>query len=325
MDRRTLIFLPFIAAAADLRRSALQAMEQVMGPLPRRRPPPLNLQVLEEVDQELFVRRKITYLSEPGDRVPAYLLVPKAPGRRPAAVCLHQTTKIGKDEPVGLGGKTNLRYALELARRGWITVAPDYPRFGDYQIDPYGMGYASATMKGIWNHMRAVDLLGSLPQVDRGRIAAIGHSLGGHNALFLAAFDSRVKRIVTSCGFTSFAKYYGGDLTGWSHRGYMPRIASEYGKSPARMPFDFDSVFTAIGPRAVFINAPKQDSNFEVSGVDDVVRQVAARFPKGALVVEHPDCGHDFPPDVRERAYAFLESGSFARRQKPEANTDQHR
>ena len=83
-------------------------------------------------------------------------------------------------------------------------------------------------MKGIWNHMRAVDLLQSLPEVDGTRIGCIGHSLGGHNSLFVAAFDPRLKVIVTSCGFNSFAKYRKGDLTGWSHKGYMPRIASEF-------------------------------------------------------------------------------------------------
>ncbi len=48
------------------------------------------------------------------------------------------------------------------------------------------MGYASATMKGIWKHMRAVDLVASLAEVDPERIGAIGHSLGGHNAIFAA-------------------------------------------------------------------------------------------------------------------------------------------
>ena len=41
-------------------------------------------------------------------------------------------------------------------------------------------------MKGIWNHMRAVDLLQSLPEVDPNRIGCIGHSLGGHLALSFA-------------------------------------------------------------------------------------------------------------------------------------------
>ena len=45
----------------------------------------------------------------------------------PAMLCLHQTTKIGKEEPAGLGGNPNLHYALHLAQRGYVTLAPDYP------------------------------------------------------------------------------------------------------------------------------------------------------------------------------------------------------
>ena len=131
-------------------------------------------------------------------------------------------------------------------------------------------------MKGIVNHRRAIDLLQSLPEVDPQRIGVIGHSLGGHNALFLAAFDDRVKVIVTSCGFTSFPKYMNGDLSGWSHKGYMPRIADQFGKDPRRMPFDFSDILIALAPRAVFINAPLRDDNFEVSGVRDCV---AAALP----------------------------------------------
>ena len=286
--------------------SPRQGMELAMGPLPAiDHARPLEIQVLEEVQLEKYTRRKITYLAEPGDRVPAYLLIPRGLKRKaPAMLCLHQTTKIGKAEPVGLGGKPNLRYAHELAERGYVAIAPDYPNYGDYAFDPYAHGYASATMKGIVNHIRAVDLLAAMPEVDARRIGAIGHSLGGHNSLFVAAFDPRIKAVVTSCGFNSFHKYMKGNLTGWSHKGYMPRIADVYGKDPARMPFDFADVLRAIKPRAVFINAPENDSNFEVSGVRDAVagagewRRLAAVYPK--------DAGHDFPPEVREQAYRFL-------------------
>jgi predicted dienelactone hydrolase len=47
-------------------------------------------------------------------------------------------------------------------------------------------------------------VLQSLPEVDPRRIGSIGHSLGGHNTLFVAAFDRRIKAMVTSCGFNSF-------------------------------------------------------------------------------------------------------------------------
>ena len=316
ITRRSLLFgVAAGSAPGDWRRRRariLDAMQLVMGPLPARRGRP-RMEYQEEFAEASYVRRHIRYEAEPGDWAPAWLLVPRKADRRcPAVIALHQTTRIGKDEPVGLGGKENLRYAKELAERGYVTLAPDYPNYGEYKIDPYAKGYASATMKGIFNHMRAVDVLCGLRYVDARRIGACGHSLGGHNALFLAAFDERVKAVVTSCGFNSFAKYYGGDLTGWSHKGYMPRIAEVYGKSPQRMPFDFADVLIAIAPRAIFVNAPRRDANFEVSGVEDSIRAARPVYEEthrkpGALRVEYPDAGHDFPPEVRERAYTFLD------------------
>ncbi len=294
-----------LVLAADL-----SGLEAVMGPLPARPSGAPIVEVISEVTLDGgLVRRQIIFIGRDQDRVPAYLFLPPAKGKvkHPAMLCLHQTTRLGKGEPAGLGGKPDLHYALELARRGYVTLAPDYPNFGDYTFDPYAHGYSSATMKGIVNHQRALDLLAALPQVDAKRMGVIGHSLGGHNSLFLAAFDSRVRVAVTSCGFTAFARYYQGDLTGWSHRGYMPRIATEYGKSPARMPFDFSDVFAAISPRAVFVNAPLHDANFDVTGVRETLAKVERRFKRGRLEVAYPDRGHEFPPDIREQAYRFID------------------
>ena len=166
-------------------------------------------------------------------------------------------------------------------------------------------------MKGIFNHVRGVDLLQSLPEVDADQIGCIGHSLGGHNTIFLGVFDTRVKVMVSSCGFTSFSRYKGGDLTGWTHRGYMPRIAEAFGGDPARMPFDFPDVIGALAPRAFFTNSPIGDGNFDVSGVRDCIEAAGRVYDEmgvgDRLVAVHPDAGHDFPPEVRERAYEFID------------------
>src|ERR1700680_2626706 len=298
---------------AEQRAHILESMQKVMGPLPRTTGAPPEMLVLEETTLPEYIRKKITYLADNRARVPAYLFIPSTRfGKFAAVLCLHQTTRIGKAEPAGLGGSPNLSYAAELAALGYVTLAPDYPNFGEYTFDPYDNGYISATMKGIWNHIRAIDLLTSLPEIDPRRIGVIGHSLGGHNALFAAAFDDRIAAVVSSCGFTSFANYKGGDLTGWSHRGYMPRIASLYGADPARMPFDFSGVLAAIAPRPVFINAPVRDANFEVSGVDDSVRTALPVFTRifarpDAMLVQHPDAPHDFPTEVRHASYDFLD------------------
>jgi len=295
------------------RRHILEHLQAVMGPLPGPdRRVPLDVQIVETHDELGYVRKKITFAAEPGDRVPAWLLLPKGQRTKaPGMLCLHQTVPIGKDEPVGLGGKANLHYARELALRGYFVIAPDYPRFGDYKIDPYALGYVSASMKGIWNHLRAVDLLTSLDEVDPDRLGVIGHSLGGHNSIFVALFDQRLKAVVSSCGFNSFPHYYQGNIAGWSHKGYMPRLAEVYHLDLGKVPFDFPELVGALAPRAFFVNAPTQDANFEVEGVRVCLKAAAPVYrllgAADRLVADFPEAGHDFPPEVRERAYAFLD------------------
>ena len=307
-----LVAVPALADTPD-RPTALKRMELVMGPLPSAdRKVPLDVQVTAEEKLDGHVRKKLTYAAEAGDRIPAYLLIPTGyTGKRPAALCLHQTVAIGKGQPVGLDKDANKHYALELVKRGYVCLAPDYPSFGDYQYDFKKSPHPSGTMKAIWNNVRGVDLLQSLPEVDGDRIAAIGHSLGGHNALFTAAFDDRVKAVVTCCGFCSFAKYYGGNLTGWTSDRYMPRIATVYGKDPKKVPFDFTDVVIAIAPRAVLAVAPVKDGNFDVEGVKDVIRVAKPVYEslKAAdeLQARYPDAGHDFPPEERKAAYEFLD------------------
>ena len=313
LDGGNLVPVESLADWQIRRRHILANMQLVMGEMPEaKRRVPFDLEVIDEVLERDCVRQKITFAVEQDDRVWAYRFLPRSKaGKVPGILCLHQTIDIGKSEPAGLGGSENLHYAKELAQRGYVTIAPDYPGFGDYKNDAYGKGYVSATMKGIWNHRRALDVLQSFPEVAGDRLGCIGHSLGGHNALFLAAFDERVKVSVTSCGFNSFFKYMGGDLSGWSHKGYMPRIAERYAKDPAKMPFDFTEVIAAIAPRAVFISAPVDDANFEISGVQDCIgaaRPVYELYGRsGQLTALHPDCGHDFPQTARQAAYRLID------------------
>jgi dipeptidyl aminopeptidase/acylaminoacyl peptidase len=291
----------------------LANMQEVMGPLPdSTQKVPLAVQVTEEFRSPRFIRRKLSFAVEANDRVPAYLFLPlERSGKLPAVLCLHQTVPIGKAEPAGLGGSPNLHYAQELAELGFVTLAPDYPSFGDYPYDFAKSPFASGSMKAVWNNMRAIDHLQSLPEVDADRIGIIGHSLGGHNAMFTVAFDSRIRAIVSSCGFTSFPKYYGGKLRGWTSPRYMPRIATRFELVPERVPFDFAEVVAAFAPRAFLAIAPTHDDNFEVSGVRDVIaaaRPVYALLKaQNELAANYPDCGHDFPPDARKIAYAWLE------------------
>src|SRR5207247_5230687 len=104
--------------------------------------------------------------------------------------------------------------------------------------------------------LRAVDLYVSLNEVDAERIGCIGDSLGGHNTMFTAAFEPRIKVLVSNCGFTRFHKYYEGKLKGWTSARYMPKIASAYQNDPDRVPFDFPEIAAAFAPRPFLASAP---------------------------------------------------------------------
>ena len=81
------------------------------------------MQISEREACDGFTRLKLSYASDEGDRVPAYLLLPQGPpGRRRAVLALHQTTSIGKRKPAGgtrqrVDGAANMHYAASLPPR----------------------------------------------------------------------------------------------------------------------------------------------------------------------------------------------------------------
>jgi dienelactone hydrolase len=299
---------------AKRREHILAQMQAVMGQLPSDKSKvPLDIEYSGESNTDMFVRKRLTFAVAKGERVRAFLLVPLGiKGKRPTVLCLHQTNgKLGAESPAGLGGPADLHYAVHLAQRGYITLAPDYPSFGEYSFDFAKSDFASGTMKAIWNNMRAIDLLQSLAEVDGERIGCIGHSLGGHNAMFTAVFDTRIKAVVSNCGFTSFPKYYGGKIKGWSSARYMPRLQTVYELKPEKVPFDFPEVVAALAPRAFLASAPLHDDNFDVDGVKACLAAAAPVYEllkaQNKLEANYPDCKHEFPPAVREVAYRWLD------------------
>ena len=206
------------------------------------------------------------------------------------------------------------------AQRGFVVMAPAYPLLANYQPDWRALGYQSGTMKAIWDNIRALDYLESLPFVQPGKFAAVGHSLGGHNAMFVGAFDPRLKVVVSSCGWTLMdyynigeegSKRYGGRLGPWAQDRYMPLLREKFNLDGDMIPFDFDEVIAAIAPRHFFSNSPVNDANFDVEGVKKGVASAKKVYALlGAeenLRVYYPDAGHDFPTDVRLKAYRFID------------------
>jgi dienelactone hydrolase len=305
------------ARRSDIRQRVLD----IMGKFPAG-DAPLDARMVSEVDTPRYLRRKVSYLSRDGDRIPAWLLVPKGvSGRLPAVLALHETEAIGKDSAVALGGPSYVHYGHELAERGFVVLAPDVITAGE-RVLPGSKPYVtevwdrahpewSAMGKMCADHRRGIDYLETLPFVDAGRIGVIGHSLGAYNAFFLAAFDERIKASVSSCGFTTIGK--ASRPLAWSRTSWfvhLPRLAA-YLKAGI-VPFDMHEVMALVAPRPVFNYTAGRDGLFpDVETIREASTQIGEVYQLlGAeerfrfLIADGP---HDFPPAVREQAYGWLD------------------
>lgn len=305
------------------RQQIIEGMTLGMGELPerpkrRRSLEDFNIRVVNEQPRGRYLKKTITFDATEDEVIHAFLYEPlnEQPGnnqpgkKRPGIVGMH---------PTGAGGKGSFEswplcnFPIELAMKGYVVIVPDYPDFGDAR--PYDFDadrYDSGTIKGVFNHMTCVDLLQAHPDVDPNKIGTIGHSLGGHNAMFLAAFDKRVKIAVSSCGWTPFEYYETkkGRLKTWALPRYMPPLETIYNSDHTKFPFDFHEVAAAIAPRVFFSSSPTNDGVFPGWGpkaaepfISEYYKAIGA---EQAFQFHQPRAQHRFPWDARQAAYRSM-------------------
>jgi len=289
---------------------------------PRIEPPPFELKVLGSETVPAYERRLVEYAVEEGERIQAYLCLPKGDRRPlPGVLVLHQTTAEGKREAAGLAGDGSLAFASDLAARGYITLAPDSITAGG-RIDRYGAfdtrGYylrhpeLSAMGKMLYDARRALDLLTEVEGVDRDRVAVIGHSLGAEAALMLAAFDDRVRAAVSSCGYATFEAEE--NRLRWARDhwfSYMPKLRPVFlrGQLPH---WDWGEVIRLVAPRAFYQHTTRQDDIFPESAsayeAGEAARPVWALYGKTDRLANVLRPGkHAISPESKAAIYEWLD------------------
>jgi len=299
------------------RQQILEGMLDGMGKLParptRRSLEDFHIQVINTQVRGRYTKKTISFNAAEDEVVHAFLYEPldKQSGeKRPGIVGMHPTGSTGKSS---FESWPLCNFPIELAMMGYVVIVPDYPGFGDsrpydYETDRYDSG----TIKGVFNHMSCVDLLQRHPDVDPNKIGTIGHSLGGHNAMFLAAFDERVKIAVSSCGWTPFEYYETkkGRLKTWALPQYMPPLETRYHSDHTQFPFDFHEVAAAIAPRVFFSSSPSNDGVFPGWGPKSaelsIKKYFRARGAEQAFQFHQPLAQHRFPWDTRQAAYRSM-------------------
>lgn len=287
----------------------INKLDRLIGPAPAK--VALDCVSLEREECGSFTREKIEYSVERGDRVRAYVLVPKAAaGPLPAIYCHHQHAgnfALGKSEVVGLAGDPDQAYARELAERGFVAFAPDAVAFEErnwsagtdraqrFELLSRLVQGRTLLAKILHDASVGVDCLCSRPEVDPSRIGFIGHSYGGRMALWVPAQDERITASVSHCGCIPY-RYSMDRASGVQAEFCVPGIAGE---------LDVDDVVRMVAPRSLLISATTRD--VWSRGAKEIYEATRESFPPGALSLELYDDEHRFTPRMRERAYVFLE------------------
>ena len=118
-------------------------------------------------------------------------------GPFPAVISPHGHWAYGRFENSELGSVPSR--AISLARQGYVVFAYDMVGWNDTMQVPHGFAgpreelWLIGTLGlQLWNSIRVVDYLVSLPDVDAGRLGVTGASGGGSQAFLLAAVDDRI-------------------------------------------------------------------------------------------------------------------------------------
>jgi dienelactone hydrolase len=159
------------------RRELLEYWHEVMGPWPPLLERP-GLNILRTESRENFTRHRVRLDIAPGQTGEGWLLVPEGRGPFPAVLVPFYEPETS----IGLKGQ-NLDFALQLARRGFVTLSIGSPG-GDARRPEMGGASCQPLSFLAYVAANAHTALAQRPEVDPQRIGIVGQSYGGKWAMF---------------------------------------------------------------------------------------------------------------------------------------------
>lgn len=229
--------------------------------------PNVEYRILESTKENGYTRHLIAYDSH-GDRVTAFLLLPDILDKNPAILINHQHNRehhLGKSEVCGLAGDPWQAFGPELAKNGFVVLAPDSICFEERRKDPFVEGF------DFWQHfnemcyriikgeylmkkvlvdaMNGITLLTNLSYVDNKRIGTLGHSYGGNTVLFLSALDERISFSCASGSACTYENRMKNDV-GIEMASVIPNFHGKY---------DIYDLVSCIAPRRLLILSAEDD------------------------------------------------------------------
>ncbi len=276
----------------DWRTQLLPELREQLGPFPDETFP-LNPRIVSTEVYDRCTIHKVIYHSREDAPIPAYLSIPKGVmAKTPAVLCIHGHVPGGKESVISGDGEFGSPYGRDLAEQGVITLCPDNAGMGE-RAHPSGgcdflwrrLNYLGYDLTGyrVYDLMRGVDYLQSLPEVDEGQIGIAGLSGGCWLGIVHAALDERVRAAVLSGYFTTFAQ------TSWFGHCicHHPKGIGELCEMP--------DIAGLIAPRPIFVEWGTEDVSRPVHPAFEMTQQIYRAANAGdQITLQEFGAGHLF-------------------------------
>ena len=222
----------------DWKKKLLSELKVALGPMSN--PVPLNPKIICEIEAEGLIKQRVLLDTEADMSVVALVYIPKEAltTPAPAILCNHGHGQYGKDSVMGVRSgnspqrnieidRLNYDYGLQMAKRGYVTIAIDWRGFGErgdysetHDAHPYpgrdkcNIHFIRGSLMGInmlalniFDGIRILDYLMSAAYVDASRIGAMGLSLGGTMTTWLSLLDERIRVADIICYSARFKEF----------------------------------------------------------------------------------------------------------------------
>jgi len=306
-----------IMAAVDFRAKLLEGLG---GEWPE--PCDLKVRLRESAKHDGFTNVSLYYDAEPGDAIPAMLLIPDGVSESkpaPAIAVWHQHAgqwHLGKSEPAGLAGNPMHHTGAALARAGFVVLCPDALCFEERQ-DPtkklkggsferfeflrYVVAGKCMAWKNILDMKRAVDFLVSRPEVKADRIGCYGHSMGSTHTWLVGPWEERIKCLVGNCCLPTYQAIHRAHML-HCFPNFVPGIF-QHGDTP--------DIAALIAPRALHMNFGEHDGGSPIDLVREGLKVIGDGY-KRANAAENfsyyieDDTGHVLSDEMWKRTLAWF-------------------
>lgn len=306
-----------IGSAAEWGRARARILEEVralLGGFPDRGADHSG-QVIERGREAGFTWERVFVRTTPETLTPI-LITRSEKIRTPAPALIHISgSSISHEDDA-------LRLAGEMAEHGFIGVfaclksATGF-RLGGTPQDALGIVEGRPILgQWAWNLMGLVDYLETRPDIDRGRIGAMGWSLGATTITYLLPFDERVK---AGAGFVAFFQLKGmwdavqtpGIVGGEPGMPFLERHQINSFVPGLLRTCDVDDLLATMAPRPLLSLAGEKDEYFPIASVRDAFERQRRLYTLLGMsdrieLLTYPG-PHAMAPPLRAKAWEFFE------------------